>query len=223
MKPVTLPGGKILSIMDPYCVVDFDDFYFGQTSAKKQTVCPVWGETLDDSVEDSQCMQLTLFHSSTIPPDNFVAHVLINVAELEQLCEEGHGEHQVCTLLASLAAGNSAWQYGCQVRSRGEGKHYVMCDFILLPQNTSFWGPHSLFVPGVPCLSAMQCLLLVSMLDTPLYCAMQLIFVLLWLLCCAFPCSMVWTQMAVYDSEFNSKSTGQVNCFLPLYSHPPVY
>lgn len=95
LKPVTLPGGKILSIMDPYCVIDFDDFYFGQTSAKKQTVCPVWGETLDDSVDDAQRMQLTLFHSSTIPPDNFVAHAQISVPELVQLCAEGHGEHQV--------------------------------------------------------------------------------------------------------------------------------
>lgn len=102
LKPVTLPGGKILSIMDPYCVIDFDDFYFGQTAAKKQTVCPVWGETLDDSVEDAQRMQLTLFHSSTIPPDNFVAHAQISVQELHQLVEEGHGEHQVSSLAWKL-------------------------------------------------------------------------------------------------------------------------
>lgn len=95
LKPVNLPGGKVLSIMDPYCVVDFDDIYFGQTSSKKQTVSPVWGETLDDTVEDSQRMQLTLFNSSTIPPDNFIAHTQIEVCELEELCEQGHGEHQV--------------------------------------------------------------------------------------------------------------------------------
>ena len=95
LKPVTLPGGKLLSIMDPYCVVDFDDFYFGQTSSKKQTISPVWGETLDDTVEDSQRIQLTIFNSSTIPPDNFIAHTQIEVSELESLSEKGHGEHQV--------------------------------------------------------------------------------------------------------------------------------
>ena len=95
LKPVNLPGGKILVNMDPYCVVDFDDFFFGQTSFKKQTVSPVWGETLDDNVEDAQRMQLTIFHSSTIPPDNFIAHAQIDVAELMQLCDEGQGEHQV--------------------------------------------------------------------------------------------------------------------------------
>lgn len=95
LKPVTLPGGKVLTVMDPYCVIDFDDIYFGRTNNKKATTCPVWGETLEESIEDAQRMQITLFHSSLIPPDNFIAHSQISVAELLQLTQGGHEEHEV--------------------------------------------------------------------------------------------------------------------------------
>ena len=95
LKPITIPGGKILSIMDPYCVIDFDDIYFGRTLAKKQTCSPVWGETFEESVEDAETMQITLFNSSTIPPDNFIAHGHVNVSELLQLVQQGHEEHEV--------------------------------------------------------------------------------------------------------------------------------
>lgn len=95
LKPMTLPGGKVLSAMDPYVAIDFDDFYFGKTAAKPKTTSPVWGEVIEESVEDAQRMQLTLFHSSTIPPDNFIAHVQIMVSELMALVQQGHDEHEV--------------------------------------------------------------------------------------------------------------------------------
>lgn len=95
LKPVTLPGGKLLTVMDPYCVIDFDDIYFGRTNNKKATSSPVWGETLEESIEDAQRMQITLFHSSLIPPDNFIAHSQIYVSELLQLTQGGHEEHEV--------------------------------------------------------------------------------------------------------------------------------
>lgn len=97
LKPVTLPGGKVLTVMDPYCVIDFDDIYFGRTNNKKATTSPVWGETLEESIEDAQRMQITLFHSSLIPPDNFIAHSQIYVSELLQLTHGGHEEHEVAT------------------------------------------------------------------------------------------------------------------------------
>lgn len=34
LKPVNLPGGKVLTVMEPYCVIDFDDFFFGATTPK---------------------------------------------------------------------------------------------------------------------------------------------------------------------------------------------
>lgn len=97
LKPVMVPGGKLLSVMDPYCVIDFDDIYFGRTNSKKATSSPVWGETLEESIEDAQRMQITLFHSSLIPPDNFIAHSQIYVSELLQLTQGGHDEHEVAT------------------------------------------------------------------------------------------------------------------------------
>ena len=95
LKPTTLPGGKILSVMDPYTVVDFDDIYFGKTSAKAKTSNPVWGEPIDESVEDAQRMQLIIFHKSTIPPDPFIAHVQVDVGEMLDLYQQGHEEHEV--------------------------------------------------------------------------------------------------------------------------------
>ena len=98
LKPVMVPGGKLLTVMDPYCVIDFDDIYFGRTNNKKATSSPVWGETLEESIEDAQRMQITLFHSSLIPPDNFIAHSQIYVSELLQLTQGGHEEHEVPNL-----------------------------------------------------------------------------------------------------------------------------
>ena len=84
LKTVTLPGGFQLlnTAMDPYCVVDFDDFFFGRTMAKTRTPCPVWNETFEEQVEDGARIQFTVFHKSTIPPDPFIAHVVLNVSEL---------------------------------------------------------------------------------------------------------------------------------------------
>ena len=95
LRPVTLPGGKTLSVMDPYCVIDFDDFYFGTTAAKPKTSNPVWGDVLEESVEDAERMQVAIFHNSTIPPDSFIAHVQIGVAELMSLVQQGHDELEV--------------------------------------------------------------------------------------------------------------------------------
>ena len=95
LKPTTLPGGNVLSVMNPYCVIDFDDLLFGRTAAKSKTSNPIWGEPIEESVEDAERMSLAVFHSSTIPPDNFLAHVQIDVAELMLLIQQGHEEHEV--------------------------------------------------------------------------------------------------------------------------------
>ena len=88
LKPVTLPGGKVLSVLDPYVVVDFDGIYFGKTSAKPKTSFPVWGEVLEETVEDPNMLQCTIFHKSTIPPDPFLAHLQITIAELRSTGQE---------------------------------------------------------------------------------------------------------------------------------------
>lgn len=84
LKTVTLPGGFQLSSkdMDPYCVVDFDDFYFGRTTHKNKTSCPVWNESFEEPVEDAARLQVTVFHQSTIPPDPFIAHLQVEVVDL---------------------------------------------------------------------------------------------------------------------------------------------
>lgn len=90
LKSVILPGGVKLANkdFDPYCVVDFDDIYFGRTSHKTNTYCPVWNELIEEPVEDASRMQIALFHASTIPPDPFIAHVQVPVAEIRLTKED---------------------------------------------------------------------------------------------------------------------------------------
>ena len=97
LKPVTRPGGSVLTVdnMNPFAVIDFDDFYFGKTSSRKGTSNPIWGEILEESVEDAQRMQITLFSASGIPPDAFLAHVQIETAELRSFTRQGFDEHEV--------------------------------------------------------------------------------------------------------------------------------
>ena len=95
LKPVNLPGGKVLAVMDPFVVADFDEILFGETSAKQRTTCPVWGEVLEGSVQDVISLQLTVFHKSTLPPDEFLAHAVIDVAELRDKTKTGQDDFEV--------------------------------------------------------------------------------------------------------------------------------
>ena len=84
LKTITNRRGFQLqsTAMDPYCAIDFDDFFFGITTVKTKTPCPVWNELFEEQVQNGAKMQLTVFHKSTIPPDPFVAHCVLNVSEL---------------------------------------------------------------------------------------------------------------------------------------------
>lgn len=95
LKSTTLPGGFQLANtgMDPYLVVDIDDIYFCSTNHKTRTPCPVWNETFDEDVEDGEMLQLAVFHKSTIPPDPFIAHAQVPMADLIQSNDD---EFTVC-------------------------------------------------------------------------------------------------------------------------------
>lgn len=97
LQPVVKQGGSILTVdnMNPYAVVDFDDIYFGKTSSRKGTSNPIWGEIIEESVEDAQRLQITLFSSAAIPPDNFLAHIQIKTSELRSFTRQGFDEHEV--------------------------------------------------------------------------------------------------------------------------------
>lgn len=89
LKSVT--RGRIVlqnTVMDPYCVVDFDHYFFGNTAAKTKTPCPVWNESFEEEVENAVKMQLTVFHKSTIPPHPFIAHCFLSVSELIKSAED---------------------------------------------------------------------------------------------------------------------------------------
>ena len=106
LKPVTRPGGNVLAVdnMNPYAVIDFDDFYFGKTNSRKGTSNPIWGEIIEESVEDAERMQITLFSASAIPPDTFLAHAQIGTAELRDFTQQGYDEHEVRWHTLSVAS-----------------------------------------------------------------------------------------------------------------------
>ena len=99
LKPVNLPGGKVLAIYDPFVIADFDDIHFGETTAKQKTTCPVWGEVLEGNVQDVSTLQLTVFHRSTLPPDEFLAHAVVDVSELRDKSKTGQDDFEVRPLI----------------------------------------------------------------------------------------------------------------------------
>ncbi|XP_065920460.1 calcium-independent protein kinase C-like [Dysidea avara] len=84
LQPIPLAGGRKLEKMDPYAVVDFDEIYFGSTTAKSKTTNPYWMEEFAEDVHDATVLGVTIFHKSIVPPDPFIAHVQV---PLEQLTE----------------------------------------------------------------------------------------------------------------------------------------
>jgi len=109
LQPIHLAGGRKLEKMDPYAVVDFDEIYFGSTTAKSKTSNPYWMEEFGEDVHDATVLGVTIFHKSIVPPDPFIAHVQV---PLEQLTEapdtrtqsfDGHHfEYMVGSLLYSF-------------------------------------------------------------------------------------------------------------------------
>ena len=63
-----------VSSIDPYLQVNVDDKKVAKTSNKKDTFSPVWQEDFISNLIDAQLMSLTIFHSSILGEDPFVAN-----------------------------------------------------------------------------------------------------------------------------------------------------
>ena len=68
--------------LDPYVRVDVDEILFASTTVHSKTLNAHWNEAFTESVIDGEILGLTVFHSSLIPPDPFIAHATISLAEL---------------------------------------------------------------------------------------------------------------------------------------------
>ena len=73
---------KTSAAIDPYIAIDVDETHVARTTTKQRTVKPVWNEDFTTEVHNGQAIGLTVFHSATIPPDEFVANCTVALEDL---------------------------------------------------------------------------------------------------------------------------------------------
>ena len=81
-QKIPLPGGLVLTSIDPYLVVAVDKAPFGETKPKPKTFAPVWREDMESFVLNAAALEFTIFHKKTVPPDAFVANTVIDIEEI---------------------------------------------------------------------------------------------------------------------------------------------
>lgn len=80
---VQMGPSKAPPILDPYINIDIDEVFVARTSTKAKTMKPVWNEDFTTEVHNGQNVNLTVFHDSTIPPDEFVAICTISFDDIK--------------------------------------------------------------------------------------------------------------------------------------------
>ena len=79
---VPMPGGLVLTSVDPYLEISVDGYAIGATSHNVKTFDPKWKEVIESCVRDAETMEFTIYHKSTVPPDKFVANGKVSMEEL---------------------------------------------------------------------------------------------------------------------------------------------
>lgn len=77
------PLGPRLLTLDPYVAVDVDEVEVGRTAVKQKTLYPKWGEEMSSEVVNGQMVGLTVYHSSSLPPDDYVANATLSFDQLK--------------------------------------------------------------------------------------------------------------------------------------------
>ncbi|XP_076463892.1 calcium-independent protein kinase C-like [Babylonia areolata] len=80
---VPVGPSKTPPILDPYINIGIDDVFVARSTTKPKTTKPVWNEDFVSEVHNGQNVNLTVFHDSTIPPDEFVAICTIPFDDLK--------------------------------------------------------------------------------------------------------------------------------------------
>ncbi|XP_022090552.1 protein kinase C epsilon type-like isoform X1 [Acanthaster planci] len=70
--------------IDPYIIITVDDQHVGTTTIKQKTVRPSWNEDFDAKVQNGENVLLTVYHSSIISSDDFVANCTVAIEDLLQ-------------------------------------------------------------------------------------------------------------------------------------------
>ena len=69
--------------LSPYVHVDIDDVPMGRTSTKVRTSSPQFNEEFQLDVKQGHKINMTVFHDSALPPDEFVANCSIPLYEIK--------------------------------------------------------------------------------------------------------------------------------------------
>lgn len=78
-------------LIDPFVSIAVDESTINKTTPKSRTFKPVWNEAFDISLLDAKSLQLTVFHKSAFPNDEFVANCSIPFEDL-LLNDDGNSE-----------------------------------------------------------------------------------------------------------------------------------
>lgn len=82
-----------VSSIDPYLQVNVDEENIAKTSKKINTFSPAWEEDFKSDLHQAKMLSLTIFHSSKVGEDSFVAN---STVPLEEIIAEGQQDLWVC-------------------------------------------------------------------------------------------------------------------------------
>ena len=97
LKPTQLSVRHSISksqgmLIDPFVNIAVDESTVNKTTAKTRTFKPVWNEVFDISLVDAKSLQLTVFHKSAFPNDEFVANCSIPLEDFLYQHDTGNTE-----------------------------------------------------------------------------------------------------------------------------------
>ncbi|KAK2708104.1 calcium-independent protein kinase C-like [Artemia franciscana] len=80
-KRLNVGLGNSISL-DPYLTVDIDELHLFKTTTKNKTFSPSWNEEFSIENQSGLVLGFTIFHSTAIPPDEFVANCNVSFEDL---------------------------------------------------------------------------------------------------------------------------------------------
>lgn len=66
-------------LLSPYVNIDVDDVPVGRTVTKQRNQNPVFNEEFHVEIDSGKVLNLTVFHDSALPPDEFVANCTVHL------------------------------------------------------------------------------------------------------------------------------------------------
>lgn len=66
-------------LLSPYVNIDVDDAPVGRTVTKQRNQNPVFNEEFQTKIDSGKVLNLTVFHDSALPPDEFVANCTVQL------------------------------------------------------------------------------------------------------------------------------------------------